>query len=78
MVMPLASHFPDGSVKASVAIVSPAAIPGRSACFCSSVPALRMALAARHTVEKNGAVSRARPISSSTTTSSTNENPCPP
>ena len=78
MVIPLASHFPDGSVKASVAIVSPAAMPGRSACFCSSVPALRMALAARQTDEKNGAHSSARPISSSTTTSSTKEKPCPP
>jgi hypothetical protein len=34
-----------------------------------------MALAARHTVEKNGAHSSARPISSNTTTSSTNEKP---
>ena len=73
MVIPAASHFPDGSVKARVAIVSPEAIPGRSSAFCSSVPALRMALAARQTVEKNGAQSSARPISSSTTTSSTNE-----
>ena len=29
MVMPLSSHLPDGSVKASVAIVSPLAMPGR-------------------------------------------------
>jgi hypothetical protein len=52
MVMPPASHFPAGSVKARVAIVSPEAMPGRRADFCSSVPALRMALAARHTDEK--------------------------
>ena len=38
IVMPAASHLPDGSVNASVAIVSPLAMPGSSACFWSSVP----------------------------------------
>ena len=38
IVMPVTSHFPFGSVNASVAIVSPLAMPGRSSCFWSSVP----------------------------------------
>ena len=60
--MPSASHFPFGSVNASVAIVSPLAMPGSSASFSSSVPAFRIALAARTTVEKYGAHSSARPM----------------
>ena len=52
-------------------MVSPAAIPGsRYSCAFWS-PEVRMALAARATVEKNGAHSSAAPISSSTTMSST-------
>ena len=54
IAMPVASHFPFGSVNASVAIVSPLAMPGRSACFWSSVPTLRIALAASTTDEKYG------------------------
>jgi hypothetical protein len=76
--MPDASHLPLGSVNARAAIVSPAAMPGSSSAFCSSVPALRIAFAARHTVEKYGAHSSTRPISSSTMPSSTNVKPCPP
>ena len=52
IVMPAASHLPDGSVNASAAIVSPDAIPGSNACFCSSVPAARIAPAASTTEEK--------------------------
>ncbi len=33
VVMPASSHLPDGSVNASVAIVSPDAMPGRSSFF---------------------------------------------
>ena len=76
--MPDASHFPFGSVNASVAIVSPLAMPGSSAFFWSSVPAFRIASAASTTVEKYGAHSSARPISSSTMPSSTHVNPWPP
>jgi hypothetical protein len=50
--MPEASHFPLGSVTASVAMVSPDAIPGSSAAACSGVAAFKMALAPRTTVEK--------------------------
>ena len=71
MVMPLSSHLPDGSVKASVAMVSPAAMPGRKSFLAASSPLCSSVLAARTTVEKYGAHSSARPISSSTTPSST-------
>ena len=70
-VIPSASQRPESSVKASVPIVSPAAIPGsRYSCALWS-PEVRMALVARATVEKNGAQRRAAPISSRTTMSST-------
>lgn len=54
-MIPDASQRPLGSVNASAAIVSPAAMPGRSSPFCSSVAALRIALAARPTVARYGA-----------------------
>ena len=54
-VMPAASHLPVGSVNASVAIVSPLAMPGSSADFSSSVPAFRIALAASTAGEVGGA-----------------------
>ena len=76
--MPAASHLPFGSVNASVAMVSPDAIPGSSLPFCSSVPAFMIASAASTTVEKYGAHSSTRPISSSTMPSSTNVKPWPP
>ncbi len=50
--MPAASHLPLGSVKASAAIVSPVAIGGNNADFCASVPAFRIAFAARTADEK--------------------------
>ena len=69
--MPLSSHLPLGSVKARVAIVSPEAMPGRCSFLAASSPECSSVLAASTTVEKYGAHSRARPISSSTTMSST-------
>jgi len=71
MVMPSASHRPLSSVKARVAIVSPLAMPGSSSFLAASSPECRIVFAASATVEKYGAHSSARPISSSTTTSST-------
>ncbi|CAB4617984.1 unannotated protein [freshwater metagenome] len=78
MVMPASSQRPDGSVVASVAMVSPLAMPGRYAFFAASSPDCNNAFAARTTLEKYGAHNNARPISSSTTPSSMNEKPCPP
>jgi hypothetical protein len=69
--IPSKSQRPLSSVMASVPIVSPEAIPGRRYFLASSSPEVSTALAARTTVEKNGAHSRAAPISSSTTISST-------
>jgi hypothetical protein len=71
MVMPLSSHLPDSSVKARVAMSSPEAICGRNSFLAASSPACRRVLVARATVEKYGAQRRRRPISSSTTVSST-------
>jgi len=71
MVIPASSHFPDGSVNASVAIVSPLAMPGRYACLAAASPLCISVLAASTTEEKYGAHSSARPISSSTMPSST-------
>jgi hypothetical protein len=78
IVMPDASHRPFGSVNASAAMVSPAAMPGSSSPCWASLPAFMMALAANATVEKYGAHNNTRPISSSTIPSSTNVKPCPP
>ena len=69
--MPLSSHLPLGSVMARVAMVSPEAMPGRMAALAAASSATSRVLVASTTVEKNGAHSRARPISSSTTISST-------
>jgi hypothetical protein len=52
MVMPSASQRPLSSVNATVAIVSPFAIPGSSSFFAESSPECRMAFAASATVEK--------------------------
>ncbi len=52
-------------------MVSPEAMPGRRYSMALVSPEVRTALAARATVEKNGAHSSAAPISSSTTISST-------
>ncbi len=76
--MPLSSHLPLGSVKATVAIVSPDAMPGRCSFLAASSPAWSSVLVARTAELKYGAHSRARPISSSTTVSSTNVKPWPP
>src|SRR6476646_4169246 len=78
IVMPAASHLPEGSVNASAAIVSPDAMPGSNACFSASVPAARIAPAASTTEEKYGAHSSTRPISSSTMPSSMKVKPWPP
>ena len=50
--MPDSSHLPLASVKASVAMVSPEAMPGRSAALAASSPECITALAASTTVEK--------------------------
>jgi len=71
-VMPLSSHLPLGSVKATVAMVSPLAMPGRCAFLAASSPLCSSVLAASTTVLKNGAHSSARPCSSNTMPSSTN------
>ena len=71
MAMPASSHFPLSSVKASVAMVDPEAMPGSRSARASSSPEWMSVLAANTTVEKNGAHSSARPISSMTTMSST-------
>ena len=71
MVMPASSQRPLSSVKASVAMVSPDAIPGSNSALAASSPEWMRVLAASTTVEKNGAHSSARPISSRTTMSST-------
>ena len=59
------------SVKATVAMVAPEAMPGRYLALASSEAAWINVLAASTTVEKNGAHNSARPISSNTTVSST-------
>ena len=46
--MPLSSHLPLGSVKATVAIVSPDAIPGRCSFLAASSPACRSVLVGEH------------------------------
>ncbi len=76
--MPLSSHLPLGSVKASVAIVSPDAMPGRCSFLAASSPECSSAEAASTHELKYGAHSSARPISSSTTVSSTKVKPWPP
>ena len=50
--IPEASHRPLGSVKASVAVVSPRAIGGSRRCFSASVAAFMIAVAASTAVEK--------------------------
>jgi hypothetical protein len=70
VAMPASSQRPDASASASVAIVSPLAMPGRCSFFAASSPECSSVLAASTTVEKNGAQSRRRPISSRTTVSS--------
>ena len=78
MVIPGSSQRPFCSVKASVALVSPEAMPPRWACLAASSPECISVLAASTAEEKYGAQSKARPISSSTTTCSTQVNPWPP
>ncbi len=70
-VTPASSQRPDASARATVAMVDPLAIPGRYSFLAASSPDTSSRLAARATLEKYGAHSRARPISSSTTISST-------
>ena len=74
--MPSTSHLPFGSVNASVAMVSPLAMPGRSSFFCVVVAGVEDRVRRPSTTdEKNGAQSSARPISSSTMPSSTKLKP---
>ena len=56
--MPLSSHLPFGSVKASVAIVSPEAMPGRCSFLAASSPECSSAEAASTHELKYGAHSR--------------------
>ena len=76
--MPASSHLPFGSVKASVAIVSPDAMPGRCSFLAASSPAWSRVVVASTADEKYGAHRSARPISSRTTVSSTKVKPWPP
>ena len=61
-----------------MAIVSPARSAAAARCFCASVPAFMIAVAASTVEAKYGAQSSARPISSSTMPSSTKPKPWPP
>ncbi|CAB4760721.1 unannotated protein [freshwater metagenome] len=70
IVMPASSHLPDGSTDARVAVVSPLAMAGRYFFFAASSPDCIKVFAANTTVEKNGAQSNERPISSRTTPNS--------
>ncbi len=72
-VMPSSSQRPLSSVKASVAMVSPDAMPGRNSFLAASSPDCSSAVVASTAEEKNGAHSSERPISSSTMPSSMNE-----
>jgi len=67
VVVAARSHPPASSVRATVAMVSPDAMPGRYRSWSSSDPTFMSALAASATVEKYGAHRRAAPISSKTT-----------
>ena len=69
-LMPCSSQRPFSSVKATVAMVSPEAMPGSRSFLAASSPEWISVLAASTTDEKYGAHRRARPISSSTTMSS--------
>src|SRR5580704_928628 len=70
--------LPLPSNSASVPIALPPAIAGSHFCFCASLPASRIASAARYTVEENGTGASARPISSAITQSSRCPAPAPP
>ena len=66
------------SAAASVAMVCPAAMPGRYRAQAASSAEASSAWAASTTVAKNGEHANAAPISSSTTSSSVRPNPSPP
>jgi hypothetical protein len=76
--MPCGDGLPLPSNSASVPIASPLAILGSHFCFCASLPASRIASAARYTVDENGTGASARPISSAITQSSRWPAPAPP
>ena len=78
VAIPAGSHDPLLSATASVAMVSPAAMPGKYRSQAALSLAASSAWAARTTVPKNGEQSSAAPISSSTTSSSVRPNPSPP
>jgi hypothetical protein len=71
IVMPASSQRPLSSVKATGGDRLAARDARQEELFACSSPEWRMALAASTTVEKYGAASSRRPISSSTTASST-------
>src|SRR5215208_6890500 len=72
------SHEPESSAIATVAISSPEAIPGRYSLFASTSSQTSKSCAAITHEAKNGETTSARPISSSASPNSTNENPLPP
>lgn len=72
------SQEPWSSATARVAVVRPAAMPGRWRAQASWSPEASRAWAASRTVAKKGAQNSARPISSRTTPSSTSPKPSPP
>src|SRR2546430_1413173 len=77
-VTPAASQRAFGSVHASAAFASPAAIPGSHSFFFPTEPASRIARPPRRTVETNGPGITQRPISSISTVRSTKPRAVPP
>lgn len=71
-VIPASVQLPYSSMIATVASVSPEAMPGRWRRQAASSPDCRRVFAASTTVENNGEQSRARPDSSRTIASSPN------
>ena len=69
------SHEPSSSVKASAAMVSPAAMPGSSCCRAASSGLASRAVAASTALARYGPPYRPAPSSSSTMACSANEKP---
>ena len=72
------SQDPPSSVKASVATVSPAAMPGSRSFIVSGSSLASSAAAASTALARYGPVNRAAPSSSSTMACSAKEKPAPP
>ena len=66
------------SVNAKASSSSPLATPGRTACFCSGVPAAATSAPPSTTVATNGSSTSALPKDSMTTYSSSTPMPAPP